>query len=168
MPLLYMETTPTATMIYDCWDKIDADPAREVFLADTHPHSAVEFLALSGTMIVPCIAFMRHDPAALIWLSQILLLTPKMTPFSAQLHLYLLPAWRGRAISPPCAALFREGLASYGFRHLAAAVRLDDVETLRALDACDFTRQGILPRWQCYAGIWHDIAIYDYHFDQAS
>lgn len=165
MPLIRMETNPTVAMLYDCWGRIAADPGRTYCLADTDPQNVAEFLALSGDTILPCIAYMRDEPAALAWLSHIAMTAPTMTPVSAQMHLYLLPDWRTRPISPECAAIIRNGLESYGFAHLFAMARTDDVATRKALDACRFAWAATLPRWQRYGGVWGDMDVYDYHFD---
>lgn len=166
MPLLRMETNPTTTMVYDCWDKITSDSDRAQYLADTHPQSGAEFVAICGETILPCVAYMRDDPAALLWLFDIALVVPQMTPLSAQIGMYILPEWRDRSISPECAEVMRDALASYGFAHLSALVRLDDDAARDAMDACQFTYHARLPRWQRYGGVWHNMGMYGRHFKE--
>ena len=165
MPLLRMDTNPSIDVLAACWERIDADPQRSVYLSDTALQNVVEMVAAMGDTIVPCVAFMRDDPAALIWLSHVALAGPHIVPVSAYLNIYLMPAWRERPVSPECAAIIVDGLRSYGIEHLWSFVRRDHIHTKPVLDMCHFSYIATLPKWERYANAWHDAAVYRRHFE---
>lgn len=160
MPLIRLEPNPTPAEIAACWAKIDADPQRAQTLSDTGWQSAEDFLACAGATMVPCIAYMGHDPAALLWLTNLALLPPRMQPLSAHLGLYLLPPWQAVPISPPCAAVIQDGLRAYGFAHLWAFVPCGALAYMQALEACGFVCEATVPQWERYGGVWCASDIY--------
>ena len=165
MPLLRMDTNPSIDVLAACWERIDADPQRSVYLSDTALQNVVEMVAAMGDTIVPCVAFMLDDPAALIWLSHVALAGPHRIPVSAVLNIYLMPTWRKRPVSPECAEIIVGGLRSYGIEHVWAFVRTIHVETRDILEMCGFTYDGVLPSWERYHGQWHGAAVYHCHFE---
>src|SRR3990167_1974679 len=138
MPLLRMDTNPSIDVLAACWERIDADPQRSVYLSDTALQNVVEMVAAMGDTIVPCVAFMLDDPAALIWLSHVALAGPHMVPVSAYLDIYLMPEWRERPVSSECAASSGEGMRRYGIEHLWRCVRRDHLDERRVLQICQF------------------------------
>lgn len=160
-----MEPDPSLEMLSLCWDAIDADPHRNVYLSDTALQNVGEMVAAMGDTIVPCVALMRDDPAALIWLSHVALAGEHLVPVSAYLNMYLMPAWRERPVSPECAAIIVESMRKYGIEHLWSFVRRDHLDTRRVLDTCQFTYVATLPQWERYEGVWHDAMVYHRHFE---
>lgn len=164
MPLLRVETTPTAAMLIGVLGTMFKDPCRSDYLSDTAFHTPDEFLRAHGQSIVACLAYMNDDPAALLWLSKIAY-TQEMTPLHASLDIYVFPAWRSRDISPPCATMLMEGLRAYRLAQLRSIVRADNLPAQNGLHACGFTLVATLPAWDRYDGVWCDVVLYDYRME---
>ena len=160
MPLIRLESNPTTEAIRLCWERILSDPQRTDQLSDTDFQSADDFLLCSGATIVPCIVYMEHDPAALLWLHNLTLLPPTMRPMSAQLGCYVLPYWREVDISQACAAVLQQGLRGYGLQHLWAFVKRESAAQINALGACGFAYEATLPVWQRHEGVWYPYHVY--------
>ncbi len=91
-----IDTAPSPSLLLYCWRAFEADPLRPMLLADTTAFvSAQHFLNAIGTSIVPFLAHVDGEPAALAWLYDIAMLPPKMTPLSAFVAVYILPPYRG-------------------------------------------------------------------------
>lgn len=156
-----IDAAPSPSLMLYCWRAFEADPLRSMLLADTTAFvSAQHFLNAVGTSIVPFLACVDGKPAALAWLYDIAMLPPKMTPLSAFVAVYVLPAFRGEHLVRQCAEAFLDQVRKYGTAHLWAEVRCDNLPSQYALRACGFEKVATVPSWKRYAGAWQDMKLY--------
>ena len=161
LPLAIIDANPSHADLLHCWQVFGTDPLRPMLLADTTAFvSAQHFLAAVGSSIVPLLARVDGEPAGMAWLYDIAMLPPKMTPLSAFVAIYVLPAYRGEHLVRQCAEAFFDQVRAYGVAHLWAEVRCDNLLSQYALRACGFEKVATLPSWKRYAGVWQDMKLY--------
>lgn len=156
-----IDAAPSADILRQLWRHVESDPLRPMLLSDTTTFlSAQHFLVAVGSSILPFVASVDGEPAALAWLYNIAMVPPKMMPISAFLAVYLLPDFRQRHIVTQCADEFLRVIKGYGVEQLWAEVRIDNLPSRKALLACGLQYLVVLPTWKRYQGVWHDMALY--------
>lgn len=162
---LRIDPSPSVADLIPCWQALEADPLRAMLLADTTTFLSVRhFLAAVGSTIIPFVACADGEPAAIAWLYNVAMVPPKMTPISAFVAVYTLPAFRHQHVVTQCADEFLQVIKEYGVEHLWAEVRIDNLPSRQALLACGFQYLVVLPAWKRYQGVWHDMALYHLSF----
>ena len=160
-PIVMIDSAPSYVDLLYCWQMFEADHLRPMLLADTTAFiSAQHFLAAVGSSIIPFLARVNEEPAAIAWLYDIAMLPPKMTPLSAFVAVYVLPAYRSAHLVRQCAKAFLIQVHNHGIAHLWAEVRCDNLPSQYAIRACKFKKVATLPAWKRYAGVWHDMKLY--------
>ena len=156
-----LDTTPSPAFLLHCWQVFETDPLRPMLLADTTTFvSAQHFLAAIGHSIVPVVAMADGIPVALAWLYNIAMVPPKMTPLSAFVAAYVLPAFRHQGVIQACMVPFIRWAKGQGVEQLWGETRLDNTASRIALSMAGFAQAAILPSWKRYAGRWQDMALY--------
>ena len=153
--------SPSPGALLHCWRIFEADPLRPMLLADTTAFvSAQDFLNAVGNSIVPFLARVDGNPAGFAWLYDIAMVPPKMTPLSAFVAVYVLPAYRVAHLVRQCFEAFLSQVRSFGVEHLWAEVRCDNLVSQYALRFCGFQQVATLPSWKRYVGVWQNMMLY--------
>lgn len=156
-----IDMSPSPNALLHCWRIFEADPLRPMLLADTTTFvSAQHFLNAVGNSIVPFLARVGGNPAAIAWLYDIAMVPPKMTPVSAFVAVYVLLDYRTCHLIRQCAEAFLTQVRDYGVKHLWAEARCDNLQSRYALRACGFEKIVMLPSWKRYAGVWQNMELY--------